>query len=72
MNVDGDEAIPEMSPGAIALLAIAQENDTQGKIADNAALRIALDAIVMLPELCVRPNNAGLLTLLGENISVSV
>jgi hypothetical protein len=67
LNVDGDEAIPEMSPGAIALLAIAQENDTQGKIADNAALRIALDAIVMLRELCVRPNNAGLLTLLGEN-----
>jgi hypothetical protein len=64
MRVDNDETIPPLSPGAATLLAIAQENDKHNKIADNAALRLALQDLERLAALCAAQDESGLMALL--------
>jgi len=54
-----------MSRGAITLLAIAQENDRHKKIADNEALRAALEYVARLVVLCSKENVSGVRSLLG-------
>src|SRR5882762_10899030 len=61
----GPNAVPLMSRGAITLLAIAQENDRHKKIADNEALRAALEYVARLVVLCSKENVSGVRSLLG-------
>lgn len=59
--------IIDISKGATTLLAIAQENDRQKKIATNAALQATLDCASKLPELCARRDRADILELLDRS-----
>lgn len=60
------EGIPELSRGAVTLLAIAQENDTHKTIATNAALALSLDFLVRLRALCAAQDHQGIGELLGR------
>jgi hypothetical protein len=54
-----------LSTGAVALLAIAQENDRHKRIATNAALRISLEYVKRLQQLCARKDDQGVRQLLN-------
>jgi hypothetical protein len=60
------QGIPELSRGAVTLLAIAQENDKQKKIATNATLAISLEFLARLSALCAAQDRDGIRELLGR------
>jgi hypothetical protein len=60
------EGTAELSRGATALLAVAQENDKHRRIAQNTALAISLDFLGRLPALCLGRDRQEIGKLLGR------